>query len=281
MSNSKKWVIIVDVARCVNCNNCYMTLLDEYVDNDFPKYSAPCPRHGHYWLQLATKERGQGSLMDVAYLFTTCNQCDKPACMKAAKNNAITKRDDGIVMIDPVKSKGQKELVDACPYGHIWWNEELQIPQKWSWDAHLLDAGWKQPRPTSICAAGSIKAMKLSDSEIKSMAAKEKLETLHPEYDTLPRVYYKNLYRFNKEHIAGTVALVKDNVEDIVAGAKITLLQDNKEIGTCTSDHFGDFKFDKITADSGEYQVKVSHNGVDKEVTHKMAKSVNLGVIYL
>ena len=28
-----------------------------------------------------------------------------------------------------MKAKGQKQLVDACPYGHIWWNEELQIPQ--------------------------------------------------------------------------------------------------------------------------------------------------------
>mgnify|MGYP006171339505 CR=1 FL=1 len=45
---------------------------------------------------------------------------------------------DGIVIIDPVKSKGRKDLVESCPHGQIWWNEELQLPQKWIFDAHLL-----------------------------------------------------------------------------------------------------------------------------------------------
>ena len=32
------------------------------------------------------------------------------------------------MLIDPVKAKGRKDLVDTCPYGHIWWNEEYQVP---------------------------------------------------------------------------------------------------------------------------------------------------------
>ena len=32
---------------------------------------------------------------------------------KAAKNNAVTKRPDGIVLIDPDKSKGQRQIVDS------------------------------------------------------------------------------------------------------------------------------------------------------------------------
>ena len=55
----------------------------------------------------------------------------------------MRKRDDGIVLIDPVKAKGRQDLVDACPYGHIWWNEELKVPQAWPFDAHLLDQGWQ------------------------------------------------------------------------------------------------------------------------------------------
>lgn len=280
-SKGAKWNLIVDVAKCENCNNCYMTLLDEYVDNDFPKYSKPSPRHGHHWIKLDTHERGSGSLMDVAYLFSTCNQCDNPPCMKAAKNDAVYKRKDGIVMIDPEKSTGQKELVQACPYGHIWWNEELNLPQKWSLDAHLLDADWKEPRPVSVCATGSLKAILASDETIKTLVKEEGLEVLHPEFGTEPRVWYKNLYRYTHEHITGSIAEIKDGVEDVVIDAKVVLMQDDKELDSCTSDMFGDFIFDAIVPDSGDYQVCIFYE--DKIVKHPvlMGISVNVGVIYI
>ncbi|MEZ7195189.1 4Fe-4S dicluster domain-containing protein [Pseudodesulfovibrio karagichevae] len=280
-NTSQKWNLIVDVAKCENCNNCYMTLLDEYVGNRFPGYSEPCPRHGHHWIQLDTRERGSGSLMDVAYLFTTCNQCDNAPCMQAARDKAIYKRADGIVMIDPRKAQGQRDLVKACPYGHIWWNDELGLPQKWCWDAHLLDADWKEPRPVSVCATGSLKAVKLSDSEMKGLAAKEELQVLHPEYGTHPRIWYKNLFRYTQAHIAGSVAQVADEVEDVVEGAQVALTHDGKEIGSCRTDMFGDFKFDAIEPDSGEYTLKVLSDGREKALKIVMGASVNVGVILL
>ena len=50
------------------------------------------------------------------------------------------------MIIDPIKAKGQKEIVDACPYEAVIWNEESQLPQTWIFDAHLLDAGFQKPR---------------------------------------------------------------------------------------------------------------------------------------
>src|SRR5258708_33197274 len=104
---------------------CTLDGMDEYVGNDFPGYAAAMPKHGHRWIDILQKERGQAPMIDIAYVPTMCNHCDDAPCIKAAKDGAITKREDGIVIIDPVKAKGQKELVDACPYGHIWWNEEI------------------------------------------------------------------------------------------------------------------------------------------------------------
>jgi len=142
----KKWNMIIDVAECTNCNLCTLATMDEYVGNDWPGVAAPMPRHGHQWINILQKERGQMPMIDIAYVPTMCNQCDNAPCMKADKTGAIGKRDDGIVIIDPVKAKGHKELVDACPYGHIWWNEELQLPQAWPFDANLNDQGWQQTR---------------------------------------------------------------------------------------------------------------------------------------
>ena len=47
-------------------------------------------------------------MIDIAYVPTMCNHCDDAPCMKADKAGAISKRDDGIVIIDPVKAKGQQ-----------------------------------------------------------------------------------------------------------------------------------------------------------------------------
>ena len=68
------------------------------------------------------------------------------------------------MLIDPKKAKGHKELVDACPYGHIWWNEELQLPQAWNFDAHLIDQGWEQTRGQQSCPTGAMRAIKVEDA---------------------------------------------------------------------------------------------------------------------
>ena len=190
----KKWNLIIDVDNCTNCNMCTLASKDEHVGNAFPGYSAEMPKRGAEWIKIEKKERGQTPMIDIGYIPTMCQHCDDAPCMKVAKNNAITKRNDGIIIIDPEKSKGQKQIVDSCPHGSISWNEELKIPQIWFFDAHLLDKGWKVPRAISVCATGAMKALKVEDEKMKQIVEKEDLETLNPEYNTRPRVYYKNLY---------------------------------------------------------------------------------------
>ena len=152
----QKWNMIIDVAECTNCQLCALSAMDEYVGNEWPGVSAPMPRNGHRWIDILQKERGQVPMIDIAYVPTMCNHCDNAPCL-AKGGDAVKKRDDGIVIIDPVKAKGRKDLVESCPYGHIWWNEEAQLPQIWPFDAHLLDQGWKQTRAQQACPTGAIK----------------------------------------------------------------------------------------------------------------------------
>ena len=172
----QKWNLIIDVAECTNCNLCTLAAMDEYVGNEWPGYSAPMPKHGHKWINILQKERGQLPMIDIAYVPTMCNHCDDAPCMKADKTGAIKKRKDGIVIIDPKKAKGQKQLVDACPYGHIWWNEELSLPQAWTFDAHLIDQGWVQTRGQQSCPTGAMRAIKVEDAEMARLAREQNLE---------------------------------------------------------------------------------------------------------
>jgi Fe-S-cluster-containing dehydrogenase component len=276
-----KWNLIIDVERCTNCCNCFLTVKDEHCGNEFPGYSLPQPNHGHRWLDIKKRERGSGSLMDVAYLPVTCNQCDNAPCI-AKSNGAVNKRPDGIVVIDLELAKGKKEIVDTCPYGHIWWNEELEMPQKWQWDAHLLDQGWKAPRPVSSCGSYAFQAVKLTDELMQEKAENEKLEVLRPELNTKPRVWYKNLYRFNREHLAGSVAFhLEDGREECAEGAVVKLSLNNDVISVINTDYFGDFKFDGLLPDSGPYHLEIGYG--DKVLTEevKLEKSVNIGVRFI
>lgn len=275
-----KWNMIINVAECTNCNNCTLAAMDEYVGNAWPGYAAPMPKHGHRWINILQKERGQAPMIDIAYVPTLCNHCDDAPCIKAARDGAITKREDGIVLIDPVKAKGQKQVVEACPYGHIWWNEAENLPQAWPFDAHLLDQGWQQTRGQQSCPTGAMRAVKLEDAEMERMAREEKLEVFKPELGTKPRVYYRNLWRYTTCFIGGSVSAEAGGIVDCVEGAKVRLLKDGGAIAEKETDNFGDFKFDRLAEGSGRYQVEIAAAGRPaKTVEAELGESLNLGEI--
>ena len=210
-----------------------------------------------------------------------CQHCDDAPCQKAAPD-AVIKRDDGIVIINPVKSKGRREIYDACPFGAVWWNDEKDIPQHWIFDAHLLDRGWKEPRCETSCATAAFKSVKVTDEEMQALAEQDGLERRTNGHDINTRVYYKNLWRFDSDFIAGTLSSEKEGIVDCIADAQITLTKDGAEIATTSSDAYGDFKFDKLHADGGDYTLEISaKNHKDKSVSLTFKDTDYLGDIQL
>ena len=279
---AKKWNMIVDIERCNNCRGCFLAVKDEHTGNDFPGYAAEQPRMGANWLDIERKERGAYPIVDAHFMPTMCNHCDDAPCMKVAKNGAITKRADGIVIIDPVKAKGQKEIVDACPYGAVTWNEESQLPQTWIFDAHLLDAGFKKPRIESQCPTDVFTSVKVDDKEMQELVVTEELEVLQPELGAKPRVYYKNMHFFTKCFVGGSVVAMVDGVEECVEGAVAVVSKDGAEIGRAETDAFGEFKVDGLEPGSGAYQLEVSGSGGNLSNSFELGDdSQYLGVLAL
>ena len=276
----KKWNMIIDVAKCHDCNNCFLACKDEYVDNDFPPYSLAQPWHGHRWMNIMRKERGQYPKVEVGYLPVPCMHCDNAPCMKKAKKGAISKRKDGIVLIDPEKAAGQKDLVDACPYGAIWWNAEKAIPQKCTFCVHLLEEGWDNPRCVQACPTGAMEVVYQEDAAMKKVVKAEKLEVYRPDLKAGPRVYYKNLYRYTKCFIAGSVAL--QDKDECAEGAKVTLSKGSKALETTQTNNYGDFKFDDLGEKSGKYNLEVKYPGYKgQKLKVDLKNSMNIGTIFL
>lgn len=253
----KKWNLVIDVAKCFNCHCCTLACHDEYHGNEFPGYASSMAKHGQNWIRVTQRETGKVPMVEVAYLPTTCNHCDDAPCVKAARDGAVVKRPDGIVIIVPEKARGQRQIVDACPYGAVHWNEEKQLPQAWPFDAHLLDRGWKRTRGAQSCPTQAMRSICVEDEEMQRIVAEEKLEVLHPEFGTRPRVYYRNLARFRTLFIGGAVAGELAGTLECLEGAAVTLERAGEAVATARTDAYGDFKFSGLAAGSGAYRLSI------------------------
>jgi NAD-dependent dihydropyrimidine dehydrogenase PreA subunit len=182
--------------------------------------------------------------------------CDDPPCVRASVNGAVYKRDDGIVIIDPKKSVGQKEILSSCPHRVIFWNADRNIPQKCTLCAHLLDQGWKEPRCVEACPTGALLFGDLNDpkSAISKVWDSERIEILHPEFELRPRVKYMGI---PKRFIAGTV-MFKDK-DQCAENVKVTLSGRGKK-QTVRTNNFGDFEFEGLE-EGGNFALKIEHSG--------------------
>ncbi len=273
-----KYGLIHDSTKCNGCYNCFLACRDEYCGNDYPPYSAAQPMSGHFWMRIVEKERGKFPKVKVTYTSIPCMHCDNPTCTQISPNDAVYKRPDGIVIIDPEKALGQKEILSYCPYRVIYWNEEKNLPQKCTLCAHLLDQGWKEPRCVEACPTGALTFgdMDDSNSEISKILASQNTEVLHPEYNLKPSVHYIGL---PKRFIAGAVVL-EDKPDECPENVAVTLSgKDGKK--TVKTDNYGDFEFEGLEADA-EYTVKLEQDGYKaQELNVKTKIDVYLGDIIL
>lgn len=255
--------------------------MDEYVDNDHPGYAAPMPRHSHKWLDIECHERGDYPVVDVAYLLRTCQHCEDPPCAKPVPG-AVHKRADGIVIIDPKAAIGAREIVSACPYGAIHWNEELNLPQHWNLDAHLLDAGWTENRATQACPTGALQLLKMEDKQLSTFRREHELVELRPELHSRPRLLYKNLHRVRAKLLSGTLLTGGELPTDVVDGAAVTLHDSNGGSMSTRSDAFGDFKFDAISPQATSCVIEIQASGFkEKRLEVDLIGSLHLGDLVL
>lgn len=268
--------ILIDITRCNGCFNCQIACKDEHVDNDWSPYAKPQPDMGHFWMRVNEVERGEVPKVKVSYVPKLCVQCENPPCEKVARDGAVYRRKDGIVIIDPKKSKGQREILESCPYGCIFWNGGLDIPQKCTFCAHLLDQGWKEPRCVEACCTG---AMIFGEyDQLKDIINKRKAEVLNPEFGSKPRVYYIGL---PKRFVAGTVLCEK--IGEPLENAKITLSNlSTRESITTKADNYGDFEYEGLEI-GGKFSVLIEKTGYQTKLIDPVhtERDVYLGEIFL
>ncbi len=248
-----RFALVIDMQKCNGCYACFMACRDEHCGNDHLPYSAAQPYAGHFWMRIIERERGSYPRVKTAYIKVPCMHCDNAPCVEQYPD-AVYKRPDGIVIIDPVKAKGRKEILDSCPYRAIFWNEEKDLPQKCTLCAHLLDQGWEEPRCVEVCPTRALLFGDIDDpeSDAAKALARGQAETLHPEYGLEGSVWYANM---PKRFVAGSV--VFGDTDACARGVTVTVTGDGDTRQTVTNG-FGDFEFEGLEKNR-DYVVEFAH----------------------
>jgi Fe-S-cluster-containing dehydrogenase component len=266
-------VMIIDINICSGCYNCQIACKDEHVGNDWSPMARPQPDTGQFWMKVTDVVQGTVPKVRVRYMHDICQHCEDAPCAAACKSKAIYRRDDGIVIIDPEKCTGARQCLDACPYHVIFFNRDLNIAQKCTFCAHLLDDGWKEPRCVDACPTGALRFGEETDMKEHMDGA----GVLHPEYNLKTRVYYKRL--LDKYFVAG--AVLDPGADECLESCTVTLTSADGTTDSLQTDEFGDFWFERRKP--GNYTLKVEKEGYLTRILEHIdvGKDINVGDIEL
>ena len=95
-----------------------------------------------------------------------CNHCEDPACLKACPTRAISRRADGIVLLDGRKCVGCRYCEWSCPYGAPRYDARRGVMTKCDFCADLVGAGGR-PACVTACPMRALDFGPLEDLRTK------------------------------------------------------------------------------------------------------------------
>lgn len=128
-----RYSLLVDHDACIGCRACELACKQE---NRIPV--------GAQWIRVVQVGPMEvGGKMVMRFVPSRCRHCGKPPCIDACPEGAITRRDDGVVLIDPETCVGCKECIEVCPFGAPQIDPETGSAGKCTLCMHRIDQGLK------------------------------------------------------------------------------------------------------------------------------------------
>ena len=270
-----KKLFLLDADKCTSCKMCVIACKDEHVDASYKPWTGPQPDTGHFWVDIKSLERGAIPRVKLTHMPVFCQHCDDAPCITACPDDAIKKRDDGLVWIDEPSCTGCRECVSACPYDVVFMNDELNVAQKCTGCAHRVDEGLA-PRCADVCPHDAILFGEEGDAIFKDSEDEKPLEIYLPEEKAAPRAFWRGL---PKPWIAGAVLDAAN--DEVVIGASISVADDDGNTTSAQSDAFGNF-WVRDLSEGKSYNVTIAAEGfasVQQSMTVK--GDLDLGMIEL
>ena len=183
---AKRYGLAIDLERCIGCHTCTIACK---LENGIEEGS---------WIKVRTiggphpdTPSGEHPELSMHFLPVLCMHCAQPPCLDACPLQAISRRGDGIVLIDESKCDGCQACLPACPYGALMYDAERNVARKCTLCAHRVDEGL-EPFCVVCCETEAMYFGDLQDpdSPVSRIVAQRSAEVLQPEKGTQPAVYF-------------------------------------------------------------------------------------------
>lgn len=195
-----RYGMVIDTNRCVGCDACTLACK---VQNGTPP--------GVLLARVLEKEEGKYPNVKRTYLPVLCFHCQDPLCVKACPSKALSKRPDGIVVVDKDRCCGVKACMAACPYDALhfyenhrgYFGETLTPIEQYYYRRHrpgtVLKCDFCSERVAQGMVPACVEACPVScryfgdledpKSQVSQLVKKEARQVL-PEAGTNPSVFY-------------------------------------------------------------------------------------------
>jgi anaerobic dimethyl sulfoxide reductase subunit B (iron-sulfur subunit) len=160
---SRQMAFSFDATACSGCRCCQIACKDR---NDLET--------GRLWRRVYEVAGGTWNRQDEAWqhdvfassLSISCNHCERPICLECCPTAAITKRADGVVLLDQGKCLGCGYCGWGCPYDAPQYLADAGFMSKCSFCAEDLDEG-REPACVAACPVRALDSGLVSELAVK------------------------------------------------------------------------------------------------------------------
>jgi Fe-S-cluster-containing dehydrogenase component/formate-dependent nitrite reductase membrane component NrfD len=170
----------IDLRKCIGCHACTIACKAEH---QIPVGVNRC------WVKTVEK----GTFPDTQRFFfpVLCNQCEDAPCVRICPTNALFKRRDAIVDLNPSSCIGCRACMEACPYDQIFIDPNTHTAEKCNFCANRVE-NKLLPSCVSVCPTECRIFGDLDNpaSEVAQIVQREAFMVRKPEKGTGPKVFY-------------------------------------------------------------------------------------------
>jgi tetrathionate reductase subunit B len=178
--HNKRYALVIDSKKCINCKACVVACRAEY------NVPLTCSRP---WIN--EEMRGVWPKLMAVFQPEQCHHCEQPACVRVCPTGASYQRPDGIVVVNESDCVGCRYCMIACPYDARFFREDKGVVEKCDFCVKRLARG-QLPACVETCPSKVRVFGNLNDpkSKLVELISGREYRLKKPEAGTGPQIYY-------------------------------------------------------------------------------------------